>query len=281
MLNALSIDVEDYFHVAAFEDVVDVRDWPRFASRVEGNIEKILGILDEYGVKATFFVLGWVAERFPALITRIRQCGHEIACHGYAHQLVYRQSPQTFRADVRRCLAILEDTLGEKIHGYRAPSYSIVQASLWALDILMEEGFAYDSSIFPIRHDRYGIPGAKRFPHRIERNGNTLLEFPLSTLRYGTLNLPISGGGYFRLLPYRYTRWGMRQLNAAGYPVIFYLHPWEFDPQQPRIRGRWVSRFRHYTNLHSTEGRFRALLEEFHFVPVRDALQAFLVNEAA
>lgn len=281
LLNALSIDVEDYFHVSAFEHVISMREWPTFESRVQRNVEHILHMLDESEVRATFFVLGWVAERFPALVRRIGQCGHEIACHGYAHQLVYRQDPQMFRNDVRQCLHHLEDIVGTKIDGYRAPSYSIVEQSRWALDILVEEGFRYDSSIFPIHHDRYGIPGAERWPHIIDCQGTSLIEFPLSTVRWGRWTLPVSGGGYFRLLPYWYTHWGLTRLNAEGCPAIFYLHPWEFDPQQPRIRAGWRSQWRHYTNLRKTEDRFRTLLREFRFAPVQEVLQTFFASREA
>jgi polysaccharide deacetylase family protein (PEP-CTERM system associated) len=275
MLNALTIDVEDYYHVSAFEAVVPFADWERYESRVEKNTHRILDLLDTYMTKATFFVLGWVVERHPGLIRTLVARGHEVASHGYAHRRVYTQTPEQFRTETRRSKRLLEDTLGQPIRGYRAASYSITVQSLWALDVLREEGFVYDSSIFPIRHDLYGIPSHPRFCYMIPgQNGSPLVEFPLSTLRFGGTNFPIAGGGYLRLFPYAYTRWGIRYLNRReGQPAVVYLHPWELDPEQPRLPAGKLSRFRHYTNLHKMEGRFVRLLQDFSFGTMSEVLQ--------
>ena len=262
----MSIDVEDYFHVSVFDGIVPRTEWARMESRVCRNTEKLLAIFAEYGVRSTFFVLGWVAERHPDLVRRIADAGHEIASHGYAHRLIYDQTPSAFRDDVRRAKHLLEDACGRKVLGYRAPSYSITPRSLWALDVLLEEGYQYDSSIFPIRHDRYGIPVSGRKPYLIERSRGTLVEVPGSTTTVGPLNLPVAGGGYFRILPYWWTRWGIARVNAREQrPAIFYLHPWEIDPDQPRLQAGRLSRFRHYRNLDDTEARLRQLLTDFKF----------------
>jgi polysaccharide deacetylase family protein (PEP-CTERM system associated) len=275
MLNALTIDVEDYYHVSAFEAVVPVADWERYESRVERNTHRILDLLDAHTAKATFFVLGWVAERHPGLIRTLVARGHEVASHGYTHRRVYTQTPEQFRAETRCSKRLLEDTLGQAIRGYRAASYSITGQSLWALDVLRDEGFVYDSSIFPIRHDLYGIPSHPRFCCMIPgESGSPLVEFPLSTLRLGGTNFPIAGGGYLRLFPYAYTRWGIRYLNRReGQPAVVYLHPWELDPEQPRLPAGKLSRFRHYTNLHRMEERFVRLLRDFSFGTMSEVLQ--------
>jgi polysaccharide deacetylase family protein (PEP-CTERM system associated) len=269
VINAMSIDVEDYFHVSVFDGLVSRLQWAEMPSRVRANTDRLLNIFDEFNVLATFFVLGWVGERYPDLVRDIAKRGHEIASHGYAHRLVYDQTPDTFRADVRKAKAILEDASGRRVLGYRAPSYSITPRSLWALDILIEEGYGYDSSIFPIRHDRYGIPVSDRRPYRIERSAGSLVEVPGSTTRLGPLNLPVAGGGYFRILPYWWTRWGISRVNRQEHrPAIFYLHPWEIDPEQPRLSAGRLSRFRHYRNLDKTEARLRQLLADFRFATV-------------
>ena len=275
MLNALTIDVEDYYHVSAFEAVVPFADWERYESRVEKNTHRILDLLDAHTTKATFFVLGWVVERHPELIRTLVARGHEVASHGYAHRRVYTQTPEQFRTETQRSKRLLEDTLGQPIRGYRAASYSITVQSLWALDALREEGFMYDSSIFPIRHDLYGIPSHPRFCYVIPApSGAPLVEFPLSTLRLGGTNFPIAGGGYLRLFPYAYTRWGIRYLNRReGQPAVVYLHPWELDPEQPRLPAGKLSRFRHYTNLHRMEERFVRLLQDFSFGTMSEVLQ--------
>jgi polysaccharide deacetylase family protein (PEP-CTERM system associated) len=273
VLNAMSIDVEDYFHVSAFENSVDRRRWDRLESRVCQNTDRILEIFGQAGVQSTFFVLGWVADRHPDLLRRIVAAGHEVASHGYSHRLVYEQTEQQFREDLRRARIAIESVTGMPVLGYRAPSYSITARSRWALDVLAEEGYVYDASIFPIRHDRYGIPDAPRHMHVIPCRTGAIWEVPGSTIRLGRVNLPIGGGGYFRILPYEWTRWGIRRLNLVeNRPAVFYLHPWEVDPDQPRLPGSALSRFRHYRNLASTEARLKRLCAEFKFGPIRDIL---------
>jgi len=281
-MNALTIDVEDYFQVEAFSTVINPRDCNNYPLRVRENTKKVLDLLDQYETKATFFCLGWVAERCPDLIKEIAAKGHEIASHGYAHQPVYRQSPKTFREDVRKTKQILEDLTGNSVCGYRAPTYSITKKTLWALEILAEEGYQYDASIFPIKHDLYGIPDAPRFSFEV----NTLarwdvnrcqrfLEFPATTLRIFNLNIPIAGGGYFRLFPYSFIKKALRYINTKEkQPFIFYLHPWELDPDQPRIKhAPWRSRFRHYVNLDKTKRKFQRLLKDFEFAPISKNLE--------
>jgi len=275
MLNALTIDVEDYYHVSGFESLIRIEHWDLYESRVEQNTHRLLDLLDAYQTKATFFVLGWVVERHPHLVRAIQVRGHEVASHGYAHRRIYMQTPDEFRQETRRALRILEDTTGQRIFGYRAASYSITEASLWALEILQEEGFTYDSSIFPIHHDRYGIPGYQRFCHVINGHaGNRLLEFPISTVRLAGSNIPIAGGGYLRLFPYALIRWGIQRINARdGQPALVYLHPWEIDPGQPRIQASALARFRHYVNLEKTEQRLIRLLQDFAFGTVLAVLK--------
>jgi polysaccharide deacetylase family protein (PEP-CTERM system associated) len=271
--NALTIDVEDYFQVAALAEAVDRKDWPSMEYRVEANTDRLLELFSQRKVKATFFTLGWVAERSPELIRRIQKAGHEIASHGYSHQLVYTQTPDVFRDETRKSKQILEDITGEPITGYRAASYSITAQSRWALDILCEEGFTWDSSIFPVHHDRYGMPGTPHEPYRLEApGGGTLIEFPLSTCPLGSYRLPIAGGGYFRLYPYWLSRWGLGKINRAGQPFIFYLHPWEIDTGQPRLDVKAFSRFRHYNNLNKCMDRLERLLGDFRFGSVSDVL---------
>lgn len=275
MLNALTFDIEDYFQVEAFKQHIRYEEWPHYPIRVADNTRKIVEILDERGVKATFFMLGWVAERCPEMVKALAASGHEIASHGYAHQMVSKQTQQEFEADLIKSLEILEPLAGTKIIGYRAPTYSIIKDSFWALDILAKCGMKYDSSIFPIRHDRYGVPEAPRFPYQIyEQNGRNMIEFPISTVRVGKWNLPIAGGGYMRLLPYAVMKFGLRRVNREGQPAIVYLHPWELDPEQPRIPNiPSTTRFRHYVNLHATADKLRSLIRDFEFAPVRDVLQ--------
>ncbi len=274
ILNALSVDVEDYFQVSAFSDVVPYRDWGRFESRVERNTLRLLDLFDQRKAKATFFILGWVAERCPRLVREIALRGHEVGSHGYAHRTIDQCTPEEFRDEVRGAKRLLEDLSQAPVIGYRAPSFSITERTLWALEILAEEGFRYDSSIFPIRHDRYGMPAAPRFPHAIPFGDRSLFEFPMSTVRpWGAFNLPVAGGGYLRLFPYRVTSWGIRRINQAErQPVMVYLHPWEIDPEQPRINGRSLARWRHTLNLTKTAGRLGRLLGEFRFAPVREVL---------
>jgi len=273
MINAMTVDVEDYFHVSAFDDVVSRDAWPGMQSRVVANTERLLDLFDEYDVRSTFFVLGWVADRHPALVRAIVARGHELASHGYAHRLVYSQTEREFREDVRRAKGLLEDAGGVAVYGYRAPSFSVTSRSLWALDVLLEEQYRYDASIFPIRHDRYGIPDAPRWPHAIERPAGRVFEVPGSTVRLGGTNLPVAGGGYFRILPYAWTRFGISRVNRVErQPIVFYLHPWEIDPAQPRLPAGRLSRFRHYRNLHKTEHRLRCLMQDFQFASLASVL---------
>jgi len=354
MLNILTIDLEDYFQVHAFSDVIKFEDWGDYESRIERNTDRILEILSEAGhnsnfktqnskldhsityslnnlftqkAQATFFVLGWNAERYPGLVQRIQKEGHEIACHGYAHKLIYTQSKEEFRQDIRRAKAVLEDMTGKEVIGYRAPSYSITSKSQWAFEVLLEEGFKYDSSIFPIHHDFYGLPTAPRFPFVISLNGDNkfefsflnvelnptqnstlithnsqlktqnsafkpqssvlkkdstlntqnskfIIEFPISTVKLLGQNVPVSGGGYFRLFPYPLVKAALKSINEEeNKPFIFYLHPWELDFEQPRIKEvRLRSRFRHYVNLDRTEIKFRKLLGDFQFSTIQQIL---------
>ncbi|HSF17619.1 MAG TPA: XrtA system polysaccharide deacetylase [Vicinamibacteria bacterium] len=272
MQNALTFDVEDYFHVHNFETTIDRSEWDSMPSRVVSSTRRILGLLRERQVRATFFVLGWVAERHPQLVQEITADGHELATHGYGHELIYRQSPAEFTEDVERSLRFLKLALGGSevpIQGYRAPAFSVTRQTLWALRILREHGFRYDSSIFPlVAHDRYGIRNASRFASQVEAG---LWEFPVSTVRLAGRNWPVAGGGYFRLFPLWLTRSAIRHINGEGHPAVIYLHSWEFDPNQPAVRGApALSRFRHYVNLRKTESRLRKLLEEFRFGAFQD-----------
>jgi polysaccharide deacetylase family protein (PEP-CTERM system associated) len=274
LVNAMTVDVEDYYHVSAFKDAIAPGDWDGMESRVEANTRYLLDTFDERGIKATFFVLGWVAERHPDIVREIVDGGHELACHGYSHQLIYTQTPERFREETLRAKGILEDLGQVPVRGYRAASYSITRKSEWALDILLEAGFTYDSSIFPVRHDNYGIPDADVVPHRIRTDAQGLVEFPLSTKTVGGWRIPIAGGGYFRLFPYGFTRWALDSINRSEeLPFIFYLHPWEIDPDQPRIQAKWFSRFRHYNNLDRCRGRLNQLLDDFEFAPVSAVLE--------
>jgi polysaccharide deacetylase family protein (PEP-CTERM system associated) len=291
MKNFLSIDVEDYFQVSAFEKVSPPDTWGRRELRVERNTEKVLDLLGEASVKGTFFILGWVAERCPALVKRIAAEGHEVASHGYGHQRVPNQTRIEFREDVRHSKAILEELTGREVIGYRAPSYSISKETFWAFDELHEAGYRYDSSIFPIRHDFYGMPEWPRFAGyavksqegsweataEVKGKAAALYEVPITTLRLAGKNLPVAGGGYFRLFPYAFTRWGLDRINRReNKPFVFYLHPWELDPDQPRMHGVSAkSKFRHYLNLNKTGERFRQLLRDFDFSPVAESFAKF------
>ena len=273
IVNAMTIDVEDYFHVSVFDGIVPRSHWARLEDRVCANTDRVLSLLEEAQVRATFFVLGWVAARHPGLVRTIASAGHEIASHGFAHRLAYDQTPVGFRDDVTRAKAVLEDACGVEVIGFRAPSYSITPRSLWALDVLMAAGYRYDASIFPIHHDRYGIPVSARHPYRIERNGASLIEVPASAARVLGMNVPVGGGGYFRILPYAWTRWGISRINRVeGRAAVFYLHPWELDPDQPRLKASSLGRFRHYFNLHQTAPRLRRLLREFAFAPMAQVM---------
>jgi polysaccharide deacetylase family protein (PEP-CTERM system associated) len=278
-VHMMTVDVEDYFHVSAFAGVVSREQWPALESRVAANTDRMLDLFAEHGVRATFFVLGWVAERHPALVRRIARDGHELASHSYWHRLVYDLTPEEFREDLRRARDVLEAVAGVRVRGFRAPSYSIVERSLWALDVLAEEGYAYDASIFPVRHDVYGIPDAPRAPHLIERAAGRLLELPGAAARVGGAPVPI-GGGYFRLLPYAATRWAIARYAAAErQPAMFYLHPWEIDPDQPRLQAPLKSRMRHYNHLAQTEPRLRRLLRDFAWNSIEATLLPASVSE--
>jgi polysaccharide deacetylase family protein (PEP-CTERM system associated) len=261
--NALTVDVEEHFQVAAFERTIPRDDWDATESRVEPNTNRVLDLFAAHGCKGTFFVLGWVAERHPALVRRIVADGHELASHGYEHTRIHQFTPEQFRNDVVRTKQILEDVGGVQVRGYRAPSYSINAKNLWALEVLREAGHVYSSSIYPIRHDLYGMPDAPRFPFRLKTDG--ILEIPVTTVRLGNRNLPCGGGGYFRLLPYVAYRWMLRRVNVTdGQPGLFYFHPWEIDPGQPRVsKAPLRSRFRHYLNLDSMQARLDRLLTDF------------------
>jgi polysaccharide deacetylase family protein (PEP-CTERM system associated) len=263
IVNAMTVDVEDYYQVSAFEGVIPRADWPKWPSRVERNTERFLALFAARDIKATFFTLGCIAERHPALIRRIVAEGHELASHGYAHVRVIHQQPEAFRADILRTKALLEDLSGQSVRGYRAASYSIGAQNLWALDLLAEAGYQYSSSIYPVRHDLYGMPDAPRFPFR----HGALLEVPISTVRLFERNLPAGGGGFFRLFPYRVSRWAIRRVNEAeGRACVFYCHPWELDHEQPRPpRLPLRTRFRHYLNLGRMESRLGRLLGDFRW----------------
>jgi polysaccharide deacetylase family protein (PEP-CTERM system associated) len=274
MLNALSVDVEDYFQVSAFSATIHPSSWGSYECRAERNTLALLELLDRHQTTATFFVLGWIAERFPDLVREIHRRGHEVASHGRDHQTLDCLNPRSFRSEVREQKVLLEDLVQAPVLGYRAPSFSITRRTTWALQALLDEGYQYDSSVFPVYHDRYGIPDAPRFPHDIALNGGVLREFPPSTLAVlGLPNLPIGGGGYLRMYPFWLTRWGLRRINRVErQPVMVYLHPWEVDPDQPRIPASRLSQWRHYINLHATARRLECLLREFRFGPIRTVL---------
>ena len=260
--NAMTVDVEDYFHVTAFARTLDRAKWNDLEYRAERNTERVLELFATANIKATFFVLGWVTKRSPELIRKIYAAGHEIACHGMSHQLVYKQSPEVFHQETLEAKQLLEDLVGVKVRGYRAASYSITQQSLWALDILEALGFEYDSSIFPVRHDIYGMRHAPRHP--FNPGVGRLLEVPLTTVEVLGNRLPCGGGGYFRIFPYSLFKFGLRRVNNVDrLPGVFYFHPWEIDPEQPRLPAGWRSRFRHYYNLAHTEQRLVRLLKDF------------------
>lgn len=280
--NSLTVDVEDYFQVSAFADSINQDQWDNHPLRVDKNTRRLLDLFDEHHIKATFFILGWVAEREKELVLEIARRGHEVACHGYSHQLVYNQSVDVFREETVRAKNILEDIVQQPIRGYRAASYSITKNSLWALDVLVESGFVYDSSIFPVRHDRYGMPDTPEHPYKLETAaGNSIIEFPLSTAKIINYRLPVAGGGYFRLYPYWLSRMGLKQINRQQRPFIFYLHPWEIDPEQPKISASRFSRFRHYNNLDKCEDRLQKLMSDFQFGTTWEVLTALGLTESS
>jgi len=279
IVNALTVDVEDYFHASAFDRVVSRADWDSMESRVVANTHRLLHLFNANGVRGTFFVLGWVAERFPSLVKDIAAYGHELASHGYHHQLVYTLTADQFREDVHRAKHTIEQIAGAPVSGYRAPSFSIVKQSLWALDVLIDEGYTYDASIFPIRHDRYGIANAPRHAHVIQRAAGSIVEVPSSTVRVGGSNYPIAGGGYLRLFPYAATKWGIAQVNKVDQqPVVVYVHPWEVDPGQPRLPASKTTQLRHHVGMATTIGKLERVVNDFAFAPVRDVLQGSARN---
>jgi len=269
--NVVSVDVEDYFHAETFSGVVDRARWDSYTSRVEPNTRRLLESMAALNIHGTFFVLGWVAERFPALVREIAAGGHELACHSYWHRLIYKLEPADFKEDTRRAKDIIEQIAGQAVTGYRAPTYSVIDSSVWALDILTELGFTYDSSIFPIHHDRYGMPGAPRAPFRFQTPSGPMTEFPITTFRLAGHNMPVGGGGYLRLLPRIYTRLGLKRVQKEGLPIVIYIHPWEIDPEQPRLPGSMKSRLRHYTNLSSTLDRFESVLRTGNYTSFRES----------
>jgi polysaccharide deacetylase family protein (PEP-CTERM system associated) len=276
IVNALTIDVEDYFQVSAFADHVSRDDWDTMPCRVERNIDRILALLADADVRATFFTLGWIAERYPDLIRRIGDAGHELASHGFSHRRATDQQRGEFLADIRLAKAVLEDISGKGVSGYRAPSFSVGPGNVWAFDCINEAGYRYSSSVYPIRHDHYGVPDGQRFAHESSAG---VLELPVATVRMFSKNWPAGGGGYFRLLPYFISRWSIRRINDVDRkPAMFYFHPWELDPDQPRVKGiRAKTRFRHYVNLKRTEPRLRRLVADFRW----DRVDRVFLNGAA
>ena len=274
--HVISVDVEDYFQVEAFSDSISRDSWESRPSRVVENTRRVLEMFGRYETKGTFFFLGWIARRFPSLVREVQSRGHEIACHSYWHRPVYGMTPEEFREDTSLARDAIEQAGSVKVAGYRAPTWSITKSCLWALDILAEEGFLYDSSIFPIRHDLYGVPHAPRFSYTHScRNGLELREFPPATIRSGGLNVPVAGGGYLRLFPLFFTRWALRHMERhSDEPAVIYFHPWELDTNQPRISGKLKSRFRHYINIGAMEKRLTCLLKAHRFQPFRDRMNA-------
>ena len=276
-MNALTVDVEDYYQVSAFEGVVDRADWGQLPSRVERNTDLLLAMFARQGARATFFTLGCVAKQFPDLVRRVVQQGHELASHGFDHTRVTQLTPESFRKDVMDTKSLLEDIAGVTVRGYRAPTFSIVADNRWAFDILADVGYEYSSSIYPVKHDFYGWPSAPRFAFHHQQSG--MLEVPVTTVRIFNRNLPCGGGGYFRLYPYAFTKWSLRHVNEVDHkPCVFYMHPWEIDSDQPRQKGlSWKTRFRHYLNLHRMEDRLSNLLRDFHWGTMEEV---FLTNRS-
>ncbi|MDJ0941248.1 MAG: DUF3473 domain-containing protein [Woeseiaceae bacterium] len=273
--NAMTIDVEDYFQVSALASAIDRDSWDSIDCRVEANTDKLLQMFDDADVCATFFVLGWVADRYPAVVRRICEAGHELASHGYSHELIYRQTPDEFAEETRRSKTVLEDVSGLPVNGYRAASFSIRRSTGWAIEALVDAGFTYDSSIVPVRHDLYGVANAPAHPYTIVMpDGRRIVEYPPSTISLSGRRIPVGGGGYFRLFPYWFSRWALNSINRSeGKPFTFYLHPWEVDPDQPRVKtNNLKSRFRHYNNLHKCEARLERLLSHFRFTTKEQVL---------
>ena len=278
VFNAMTVDVEDYFHVSNFESVIKREQWPSFEATVPRAMDRILEMFDEAGVRATFFVLGWVAERIPEVVRAIDAGGHEVASHGHLHRRVFRHPAKTFREDVRRSKQVLEDLIGKPVRGHRAPTFSIDHDSLWAMDVLLEEGYEYDSSLFPGRIYRPGFAEGFRYPHNIDRGEMGLIkEIPMTTLRMAGVKVPFAGGGFFRLYPYWFIHWGMKRINRADEaPVVVYFHPWELVPDQPRIRRASLpAKFKHYLNLRSFESKVVRLLRDFRFKTCLELIDDF------
>lgn len=273
LVNALTVDVEDYFQVSAFAPYIQRQDWGERDCRVERNVDAILSILDEAGARATFFTLGWIAERYPEVVRKIARSGHEVASHGYGHQRATEQSEAAFLSDIRLAKVLLEDLIDGEVKGYRAPSFSVGTQNPWAFECIERAGYRYSSSVYPIRHDHYGVPDAPRFAYRISEQ---LLEVPITTVRLFDRNWPAGGGGYFRLMPYAVSRWMLRRVNTVdGVPAIFYFHPWEIDHEQPRVAGIDAkTRFRHYLNLSRMQGRLRCLVRDFKWASVEQVFLA-------
>jgi polysaccharide deacetylase family protein (PEP-CTERM system associated) len=276
LAHVLTVDVEDYFQVEAFAEKVKRDDWEQYPSRVDANTRRVLDLFDEHGAKGTFFFVGWVADRLPDLVREVHARGHELACHSYWHRTIYSLSPEEFREDTRRAKHAIENAAGVAVTGYRAPSWSITKDCMWALEILAEEGFTYDSSIYPIHHDLYGVPGAQRFPYTFQfQNERKLREYPPATLRFMGTNLPVAGGGYLRIFPAAYNEMAFRIFEKEySQRVVVYLHPWEIDPDQPRIAGKLKSRFRHYTQLRNMSSKVGRLLKRYKFARFCDVLAA-------
>jgi polysaccharide deacetylase family protein (PEP-CTERM system associated) len=282
MKNAMTIDLEDYYQVSAFAKNIDIDEWDGFGSRIERNTDKLLSILHDFDARATFFVLAWLAKKHPKLVKEIVDGGHEIACHSNLHRSIYAMSIDEFRMDTAQAKQLLEDVTGTRVFGYRAPSFSITGNSLWAFEILAELGFSYDSSVFPIRHPNYGWPHAPRFPFTIKTAGGSITEFPMPTLQIWGARAPIGGGAYFRLLPYWYTRWGIRHINLwENHSACIYLHPWELDSEQPRMAGSLSAKLRHYLGLHGAESKLRRLLRDFQVQPLIFAIEELKSGSSA
>jgi polysaccharide deacetylase family protein (PEP-CTERM system associated) len=276
-MNSFTVDVEDYFQTEAMASAIPREQWDRMPSRVVQNTERIFELLASRGIRGTFFFVGWVAERFPDLVRQAARLGHELGCHSYWHRLVYRLNPEEFREDTKRAKSAIEDAAGIPVLGYRAPSFSMVKDTEWAQEILVELGFTYDSSVCPVHHDLYNNPHAPRLPHRIA--GGALEEFPVATIALAGRNFPVGGGGYLRILPYSYTRMGLLHLNSTeSFRAILYVHPWEVDPEQPRIAARLRSRLRQYTGLSTTAGKLQRLLADFRFAPIAETFAAEVAN---
>lgn len=277
MRNILTFDVEEWFQVTNLEAAISFEDWESFPSRLGESLSFILDLLEKKGVRATFFVLGWIAERRPEIVRMISEKSHEIATHGYSHQLIYTQKKDEFDADLKTSIAVIRAASGAEVVGHRAASFSITDESRWALEVLLDNGILYDSSVFPVRHHRYGIANSPRYPYVILKKGEaSLVEFPLATARLASVNVPVGGGGYFRLFPYSITKRALRSMNSAGYPVVVYTHPWEFDEGIPRVRDiGHLNHFRHYVNIRKNRAKLSRLLDDFEFGTMGGALESY------